>query len=52
MQKDGEDKGTPTEKVHTLEPVAYNNAANNNKPNIRTTFYDKQNGLWRQEEQF
>lgn len=35
------------EKVHVLEPIAYQNRANTNKPNIRTTFYDKKNGLWR-----
>jgi len=35
------------EKVHTLEPEAYQNRANTNTPNTRTTFYDKKSGVWR-----
>ena len=37
------------EKVVTLQPQAYKNRANTNTPNQRTTFYDKKNGLWREE---
>ena len=29
------------EKVHVLEPTVYQDAANTNTPNMRTTFYDK-----------
>lgn len=29
----------PAEKVHILEPIAYQNIANTNKPGPRTTFY-------------
>merc|ERR1712146_851337 len=36
------------EKVHILEPLVYKNKADTNKPNKRTTFYDKENGMWRQ----
>jgi hypothetical protein len=38
--KEGETpKVFPTEKVHILEPLAYQNRANTNTPNMRTTFY-------------
>jgi len=30
------------EKVHVLEPTAYQNQANSNTPNPRTTFYNKE----------
>ena len=33
------EKVYPTEKVHILEPLAYQNRANTNTPNMRTTFY-------------
>lgn len=38
------------EKVNVLEPEAYQQKANTNTPNIRTTFYDKQNNLWKFDE--
>ena len=34
------DEGEP-EKVHILEPEVYQNRANSNKPNPRTTFYNQ-----------
>jgi hypothetical protein len=37
-----------TEKVHILEPEKYQVKANTNSPNMRTTFYDKKNGVWMQ----
>lgn len=40
-------QGEP-EKVHVLQPMWYKNKADTNKPNKRTTFYDKENGMWRQ----
>ena len=40
---------SPVEKVHSLESIAYQHRANSNSPGPRTTFYDKTNGLWRQE---
>ena len=39
------------ERVHVLEPIAHQWRANTNLPGPRTTFYDKQNGMWRQEPQ-
>lgn len=33
------------EKVSVLNPQAYQHEANNNKPNKRTTFYHKKNGV-------
>lgn len=35
----------PPEKVQVLDPEAYQHEANNNKPNKRTTFYHKKNGV-------
>lgn len=35
----------PPEKVQVLNPEAYQHEANNNKPNKRTTFYHKKNGV-------
>ena len=35
---------SPPEKVHTLDPEAWQHEANTNKPNKRTTFYHK-NGV-------
>ena len=50
-----EDVQLPTDKVHTLEPIAFQHRAQTNTLDgqsiIRTTFYDKQNRLWRQEEE-
>merc|ERR1712070_1003647 len=42
-KKDGEDKPADPEKVHVLEPTEYQEKANTNSPNLRTTFYDKKN---------
>ena len=39
------------EKVHTLNWEAYKNRADTNKPNTRTTFYDKKNGVYRTQPQ-
>jgi len=39
------------EKVHTLQPLAYEHRANTNKPNIRTTFYNKKAGVWMEEKE-
>jgi hypothetical protein len=36
-----EEKVAAPEKVHVLEPEVYQNKANTNTPNLRTTFYDK-----------
>merc|ERR1712127_940049 len=47
VKEDGdkkEEKKEPVaapEKVHTLEPTVYQDKANTNSPNLRTTFYDK-----------
>mmetsp|Transcript_13459 Transcript_13459/g.22896 ORF Transcript_13459/g.22896 Transcript_13459/m.22896 type:complete len:252 (-) Transcript_13459:43-798(-) len=43
---------TEPEGVHVLEPIAYQHRANTNTPNMRTTFYDKKNMLWREGEAF
>lgn len=51
-----QDEGTqPTpngepEKVHVLEPFAYKARADANTPNTRTTFYNKQAGVWMDEQ--
>lgn len=51
-----QDEGTqPTpvgapEKVHVLEPRFYQNVANTNTPNIRTTFYNARHGVWMEAE--
>jgi hypothetical protein len=37
------------EKVVILQPLAYQERANTNVPNQRTTFYDKRNGIWREQ---
>jgi hypothetical protein len=46
---------TNPEGVHHLEPIAFQHRANSNtiagEAVARTTFYDKQNRLWRQEEE-
>ena len=34
------------EKVHSLQPLDYQESANTNTPNRRTTFYNKKAGLW------
>merc|ERR1712010_373352 len=39
--KKKEEKVAAPEKVHVLEPEVYQNKANTNTPNLRTTFYDK-----------
>lgn len=43
VQGEGDAEAAPevfdTEKVHALEPVAYQNVANTNTPNMRTTFF-------------
>ena len=48
---DDEDVQLDPERVHVLQPIAYQYRANTNLPGPRTTFYDKQNGLWRQEQE-
>lgn len=49
---DDKDIQLPTEVSHSLEPIAFQYRANNNEfLGPRTTFYDKQNRLWRQEDQ-
>lgn len=53
MMEDDEEAKKPVapEKVHILEPHEYKEKADTNIPNIRTTFYDKKNGVWRQGDQ-
>lgn len=46
---DEEDLQLEPERVHVLEPIAHQWRANTNLPGPRTTFYDKKNGMWRQE---
>uniref|UniRef100_A0A7S3MRS7 Uncharacterized protein n=1 Tax=Strombidium inclinatum TaxID=197538 RepID=A0A7S3MRS7_9SPIT len=43
---DGEKKVGSPEKVHELQPTDYQESANTNHPNTRTTFYNKKYGLW------
>lgn len=37
----------PTEKVHEIQPLDFQERANTNAPGPRTTFYDKKNSVWR-----
>lgn len=53
---EGSTDGYPRpEQVHTLDPMVYTNISNmkghvlNPTTGFRTAFYDKQNGLWRQD---
>lgn len=46
-------KPTPNgepEKVHVLQPKFYQNVANTNTPNIRTTFYNAKHGVWMEDQ--